>query len=567
MSKQEDKSGSQSQNKINTSMKINSEPLFQKVLDDARNYVSGYNSDGLPRFGLLSLLAKRIPFFAYDHDSLMNMCDTAFTDNHHVFMSNKEARITLGFDNVARENNRVESNYVFVLLHELSHIARLHFNRMSQFPHSIANIAGDVRINQDCEKFAEITIGNEFKKDLWGMTQEEKDLWSRESEEVIAYHLLAKAKQQEESKQKGQGQGQSGGDGGGEKSKDEILKDIIDKLKDGTGKLQLAEPGASNNHLIDAKDLIEALEEAGLTGVIDKLKLPDSTDKAALGDMANQAANGVIHDSATLTQIRNEHINGKRMPGGHINDAVAEMIGDLTKPKISWKTAVRKMTFGDGLRYEYTDDVQHDICYVLPDDMGISDPIYLGAEIPIKPEKGVILNIWDTSGSVTISELRDYGTEVLGQLDDANADEGASEVIFMSADTAVRGEVITVTKENLDDAIKEIAIYGRGGTTFSGPMNTAFKWAEENEKRIDGMVYWTDLGAPPPIREELPDTIPPIVFMTHSKHLDSGFSNAVSEFAEVHAIDDALTLDFEQLSEDIPAANSHDVPEAPSFSF
>jgi hypothetical protein len=552
-----------SNSKINQGV-LNSEPAFQQVIDRLRNYIVGYNSDGLPRFGILSIIAKRTPFFAYDHPQLRKMADTAFTDFHHCFFSNSFTKELLMMDQSAKENNRVESNLLFVGLHELSHIAKFHNMRMTQFDPQLANIAGDVRINMDLLKFDDMYISQKLMEESWGCSEEETQKWDGQSEEVIAYHILSDAKKQQKDKQQeqgndGQGSGDQGQGGKPQQSKQEKIQDLIDQLKNGEElHVQIGGDTANpdENHMIDIKDVIKACEEAGLTDVLDKLKLPSSSDVGKLADLANQVVQNITNDSAELDMIRNESFNGKRMPGEHINFAVSELVTDISKPKLSWKTAIKKITQGDGLEYMYTDEVQHDLCYVAASDMGIPDELYLGVEIPHKQQKGTIINIMDTSGSVTFEELKDYCAEIFGQIDSANQDEGASEVIFMSADTVQRGEIVTLTRENYEDFIHEISIYGRGGTSFAGPINSAFDWAKENNKKIDGLVYWTDLGASTPARGSLPDELPPIIFMTHTKHLNSSFANEVKGFAEVYAIDEGLTLDFEELADTIPAAIS-----------
>lgn len=144
--------------------KLNSDhPELQDALNDKVDWFCEYisrKSRSVPRFGMLSQLAARIPIYVYDLPYLARRVSTAFTDYNRIYI-NARFMPTLERDTeVVTEAVRkfidgkggVSDDVVFDLLcfviaHEVEHCRRKHDSRMLDLP--IANMAMDARINGD----------------------------------------------------------------------------------------------------------------------------------------------------------------------------------------------------------------------------------------------------------------------------------------------------------------------------------------------------------------------------------------------------------------------------------
>lgn len=97
-----------------------------------------------PRHGMLAELMARTPTRIYDLPELKMHCDTAFVDTTaRMYMSD-----TL-FQVLEREQLAGQDSLFFVFRHEMEHLRRMHIQRMLEYPHALANIAQDIRINCD----------------------------------------------------------------------------------------------------------------------------------------------------------------------------------------------------------------------------------------------------------------------------------------------------------------------------------------------------------------------------------------------------------------------------------
>ncbi len=190
--------------------KLLSEPKWNDALQAFVKHVSG-SEDGLPRYGSLSILCSKTPFFVYDHPALLQTCETAFATETLIAFSKDFFIELLQAEVKAQEEGRKETSVEFLILHELNHIMLGHHGRMKQFPHNIANIAQDVYNNI---KLALIFAAKHI--DLgpvassgWGVTKSEFNLFKNDSEEVIAQKLMQIAKEAPKQNQPGQ-QGEQG---------------------------------------------------------------------------------------------------------------------------------------------------------------------------------------------------------------------------------------------------------------------------------------------------------------------------------------------------------------------
>lgn len=516
----------------------------------------------LPRYGVLSLILHTTPCYVYGHPRLKEMCRTAFTDGVHTFICDDFFRDLM--DDV-EDSNYTEYGIEPLILHELMHKMLNHVDRLKQFPKDLANKAADLSINTKLSAaFPEMEWCKSLRETGLGFKPGDKEKYIGLSEESIARELLSeemKQRQKQSGKDKkgqqgqpGQGDPQSGGQPGkgqpgqGQPGQGDPQSGGQPSQGGDDGQPNDKFGGDGDEHLISMKDLIEALEDAGLDNVKDLLGLPDSDDAEEIGRFEEENQDRQ-HEAIQQAIAQSKDSNGK-YPGQHIVDAAAEYMKNFGKGKLTWKLAVREAVLGDSMKFKGSYESFSDIAYVdeVSDELGTS--LYLPVELPHKSEETVMVLI-DTSGSVSTEDIRTFLTEVF-ELKTAseNMGDNASEVLVIPADTVLRGEVIEITDENVDEMLSQgVKMFGRGGTDLGHSLKEAMKLPEFKEKKIRSVVYFTDLFDRPPKYSELgvPDGTS-IVFVaapsTHSAHQEE-FAKAVESYARVVSIKEGVEVDLE----------------------
>jgi hypothetical protein len=243
---------------------------------------------------------------------------------------------------------------------------------------------------------------------------------------------------------------------------------------------------------------------------------------------------------------------GDRYPGRHVDSYAVEILDELSEPKIEWIASIADLLAGSGTEMTHSDDYPSNLFYVDPQDMGLPNEIYLGSHIPAQADS-LVLNIIDTSGSVDKELLKRYLAEVLGSLERGR---GIGSVLMFWADTIVRGKPLRITRETAPDFLRHIEVRGRGGTDFAIPINEALAHPDIQPEisRIRALLYFTDLGASPPVRSQLPARLPPMAFITTPGCFNIGFANAVRDYARVIEIQQRTVIDLDQLKTPSPLA-------------
>lgn len=94
--------------------------------------------------GMLGEIVGRTPIIVYDLPELKELVPTAFVDGTgKMFINDDFARRLLA------EHKQGKDSLNFLIGHEADHLRRIHLQRMSEFPHQLANVAQDIRINID----------------------------------------------------------------------------------------------------------------------------------------------------------------------------------------------------------------------------------------------------------------------------------------------------------------------------------------------------------------------------------------------------------------------------------
>ena len=535
-------------------------------------------SDGaeVPRFGVLSLIMQTTPCYVYGHPALKKLCRTAFTDGVHVFVDD-EFYAKLLKD--VRESRGAEYGIEPLLLHEVMHKMFNHVERLRQFPQDIANRAADLSINTKLKAgFPELEWCKSLRETGLGFRPGDVEKYLPMSEESIARELVLeemknRQNQQGQGNQKGQqgqNQGQQGQGGGGQgqgQQKGQPGQNQGGGQPSGGQGQGQQDPNDPNqgqdpqdgqqpsdgfnedgdNHLVSLRDLIEALEEAGLDEVRDMLNLPSSDEVDEIGrvmdenrDRQHEAIQKAASDAARL---------GGKYPGAHIAEAAADYLKGFGKAKLSWKLKLRDLILGVGNKYKPSYEVISDLAYVdeLTDDLGTE--LVLPIALPHANDESILVLV-DTSGSVSQDDLRAFFTEIF-ELKTASEGLGdaAAEVYVLSADTVLRGDPIEITDDNVDELMETgVKVFGRGGTDLADSLKNALTLPLLKEKKIKTVIYFTDLFDRPPQFKDLgveEDTT--ILYVaaptTHSSHQEE-FARAVESYAQVVPIKEGIEVDL-----------------------
>lgn len=569
-------------------MEVELENVKEYMCNDA--YVDGIM---LPRFGVLSLLLRSTPCFVYGHPALKKLCQTAFTDGLHVFISD-----TL-FQNLYEEEEASkgkQEGLVPLMMHELMHKLFNHVGRLNAFPPDIANIATDLSINTRLrEGFPDIEWVPTLREGGLGFKEGDKEKYLGLSEESIARDLMQQrlAQQRKQQQQQGGGKGQKGQPqpGQGQPGQPQQGQGQSGQPQQGQGQKGQPQQGQSqggqsdpngggqpdpngqngqggndpsdvfggdgDNHMVDLEDLIKTMEEAGdLQGALEKLGLPPSSEVEKIGQLQEEAdmrrVEAVERAASQMSQ------NGGKYPGSHIVDCAADVVRGFTRGKLTWRLLIQEALLGEGMRYKGSMEEPSSLYYSTEAAELLGIEPYLPVELPFKPQSTVLCLI-DTSGSVNDADIKAFLSEIFELKTASNGfSDGASEVIILSADTVLRGEPIEITDTNAEELMqKGVKVFGRGGTDLGHSLAQAVKLPLFQDKNIRSVVYFTDLFDTPPQYKDLglPHDDVSVVYIaapsTHSQHV-AEFAKAVANYARVAEINEGTEVDLSENSMDMP---------------
>ncbi|MEM9255187.1 MAG: VWA-like domain-containing protein [Pseudomonadota bacterium] len=509
--------------------KLNGQVEWNTPLQKLRSHIIQSDERGLPRYGVLSILARRVPFHLYDHVALTRLCNTAFTDGVHVFINTHffaELMQVPSFDRMLSRHQPL----VLLVLHELSHILFRHHTRLPPVaPPLLWAIACDIAINTRLLQSYPGLDGGALFDGAWGTKPEEQLFYQGQSEEHILHGLWEDP---------------------GEDAADFIqrLQQSLQVGSEGSVETSLdrrGQPQDVHHHLISAEQLAESLEEHGLQPIRAHLKLPNPHDKTAYQELHAALELQLLADLDTAKEMRELHPTGNAMAGDHLEAASSQWIENKYRGRLEWKNLLRDLVIGDGMHYQHSDEVPSDIYYVSPDQMGLNAPVFIGSPTLASPS-GNVLCIVDTSGSITNNTLHMFVGE-LSQLIEQEANR-LNHLYIASADTRFRGDVMTFSQHDLWEMPERLRLHGRGGTDIAGVINQAFAWAEQREDNtagdLEAIIYFTDLLDKPPTREELPVSIPKLLFLSPPSALADKFRSRVADFATVAEIRDGTVIDL-----------------------
>lgn len=537
------------------------------------------------KWGYLGNLAQQIDIIVYDHPALIDLCSTAFTTGTHVFVSAPFADQMLRGDAaswIADQDSPDKlpsstTDTVFVMLHELSHIAYSHTQssrpRLAGYPLGPRqkNIVFDAVINSRLIKsFPEdapypaphLRLGEVGKQ---GIGTHDPDRFAELSEERAAQLFLEDPDaffpdDCSAPNQSGEGQpsgspgkggtgqgsgapGQEAGDEGGPAEPgsgaggDPSSRQSGGEAADGSG----SEPGEqpldadnANDHVVDPRELAERLREHGLHEVADKLGVSEalkpggeSKVRERVEQSITAAAEKTIKDKNTAQSLG---MDPNKLPGAHIDQSILEEIRLTLEPKTDFRIALKKLLRAGADRWSPSMSHRHDLTNVDPSAMGLNSSLRIPGLGPSSRSDQVFLFLVDSSGSMDTRRVATVADEIYGFAKSSRRLN--PRIRIFSADTTLRNECKHKDSRAIERWLKDSSnfeIAGRGGTDYTQCLNDviALHRAQPNAGRIAGIFYFGDLGDSVPSRDNLPKNMPPVHFMCDKSDYSVAFDDEV----------------------------------------
>lgn len=447
-------------------------------------YVDGFL---VPRYGIFSIMARRIPIYLYDIPELVEECKTAFTDSLHIFIYTDFFATLLSEDQQTNSDGEQWQSLVILVIHELSHILYLHHQRLTSHPQEIRNVAMDIRINGDIAKaFSNLRVGPSLSGG-YGFSEEEIELYQGKSEEEIAAMLVKPDSPPPQS--------------------------------------------APENHLMDPDEVSQKLTKAGLKQVVDAL---DSGTKTSQDIIRSN-----INDAQQANSI-NQQTHG-RLPGSHMLNEAYLLVRSLGRARLNWKLEISKFIMGQGLKYQYSDEEPGTLYYIEPEVMNMTSSVYTGSQIPAGSLECLFVII-DSSGSVSEAMLQSFLTEIYGLAE--RAKDYYKKIYITTADSILRGQLISVSQYSYRKELAQLVVTGRGGTNLQDCLVQTLESPITRRETMSKLIYFTDLLDTPPIRDHLPRRLPSIAYICPEETYDEQFANAVSDYAKVFKINSATEVNL-----------------------
>lgn len=508
--------------------RLNAQPRWNDTLQALRSDIIQSDEYGLPRFGVLSILARRVPFHLYDHPALVALCDSAFTDGVHVFVHTGFLAEVMETDRVATADGGLRHSMVLVLLHELCHILYRHHRRIP--PHApplLWAIACDISINARLlTAYPRLRPGPVFD-DAWGARPEERDRYLGQSEEHIVNGLWEAPEPEQ-------------------RDVVEALKKALDSGGGGVTPALDARgaPQDVHGHLVQPETLARTLEDAGLQHVRRALALPEPGDAPAFEQLAWLGELKLSADFDRARELSEQHPKGAAMAGAHMEESWSEWVDADRFGQLTWRNLLRDLVLGDGMAYEHCDEVPSELYFVEPAQMGLDAPLYIGSPAPAGPS-GVVLCIVDTSLSVSVDALASFIAELKSLIEQGTV--RPEQLYLVSADSTLRSEVEMYSAHELSATPEQLLLQGRGGTDITRVLNEALDASQRTSEfaggTLEAIVYFTDLVDRPPDRAALPDSLPKLLFLSPPTAAAPRFRQAVADFAMVAEIRDGTVID------------------------
>lgn len=353
-------------------------------------------------------------------------CKTFYVDGVRLGYNGEFAE-SLSFDEV-----------VGILIHEIKHLVFMHHIRMNKREHGDWNKAADYAINP-LVKDAGFKLPSKVLLD---------DQYRNMTAEDI-YNKLQVKKQQQQQQQKQSQPSNNGGQGQNNPSQGQPSN----------------QQGQPNNQSGQGQK-----GQAGNPSNQSGNNPSDEDGEDSCGEV-RQAADVKKAEENIKIQVK-QAVALAKMAGKLPSDEILKIIGDAHKSKYDWRTLLNRFM---------SDVTAQDYSFERPDNRFLNRGIIL-PDLYSKTVGNIIFAV-DTSGSISLDEVKIVIDEVRACLDMMSEDRGAStELRVVYCDAAVQGVDI------INDSSDVVNPKGGGGTAF-GPV---FKYVQDNDLKPTALVYITD---------------------------------------------------------------------------
>jgi len=210
---------------------------------------------------------------------------------------------------------------------------------------------------------------------------------------------------------------------------------------------------------------------------------------------------------------------------GHMPAHLAELVEDITEPKVDWKMKLRD--FVTKVAYDKHNWLRPDRRYLNPvelDDDGIPTSaneggIYLPSRY--NHRIGRIAVVIDTSGSIGQLELQTF----IGEINAIFEDTDPETIEIIQCDAAIH-ETKCYDQNTLPIVISKFQVKGRGGTSFRPPFD--YYKNGNMEEPIECLIYLTDMYG------DFPNYVPeyPVLWISTTEISEAPFGEVVQIIVE-----------------------------------
>ncbi len=575
--------------------KLCSDPLTQQKVARLRDVIINQKKkSGFPVFEEYAFLAKRMPFYAYDHPEFLKICDTAFTDGRAIYFAKDFIEACFSHDVKMKGKGIKSHSALFLALHELKHNFEQDFVRLvnGKIPADILNIGQDIHNNLQIYFNFKIPLHDSSPMfNAYGLTTEELEKYGGLTSDSICLDLYREAvnqlkeqlQQQNQSGQQQQSSSQQSSQSGQQQQNSSQQSSQSGQQQQSSPSQQTNDDGTQNPDVQDKpttvagelakqgidgySDLADKLRNKGQTEqhVVDPQKVKDAADAAELSDMAKDRLG--LRSELDLKQIEAES-------KATIQQAVMEadkahsQLSDAEKKEtsigtgkgtysqklnldgdtqMSWETYAREVAYlGGGNKFAYTEDVINDAFF--------SDPTqYEGIIVPEKRKEGIGICIMDTSGSMNRSFMARGFNETLEAIESG----GVEEFLVFPADVDI-SEYWICDRGNINQVRDQVLALGGGGTDYTIPLKNAHQVAAELDKEVLFTVFFTDLDGHVPafeyIMTELEvDELPPTIFVTDcsDKARIQTYDKALGEYGVCFEYAKGLEVNLQEIEQEL----------------
>lgn len=215
--------------------------------------------------------------------------------------------------------------------------------------------------------------------------------------------------------------------------------------------------------------------KGGGCGEVKPLRNPDGSPlNPAQRAVAETVVRGMLQRAAAAAKARG------KMPGG-----MEELIDELLDPQLPWPHILRRFVTNTSRPSDFT--------WQKFSRRALSRGEYLPGVI--KEGCGTIVTIFDTSGSMSITEIKHCVAEMAGIKEEVNPER----MVIIAADADVQWTGDYSADEDID-FLGEVKAKGRQGTSF----RPAFDWLEAEGIEPQAVIYFTDMDGDFPQQPSYP---------------------------------------------------------------